>query len=115
MNDPKKPNEEPRRVSQPDEMPGQTPPMEAPSRPGIEYEKNVPHEPGQPIAMTGDKGEGSYTGTKKYQEGYKKFSQQTSPEDARKKAAKIDPNDPSLKEAEQRGKDAGRVTSPSIH
>lgn len=107
MNDPKKPNEEPRRVSQP-EQPGQT-------KPGTEYEKNVPHEHGQPVAMTGDKGEGSYTGTKQYQEGYKKFSQKTSPEDARKKAEKIDPNDPQLREAEQRGKDAGRTTSPSIH
>jgi hypothetical protein len=77
--------------------------------------KKPNEEPGQPIAKTGKKGEGSYEGTKKYQEGYQKFSQQTSPEDARKRAEKIDPNDPSLKEAEKRGKEAGeRLSSPSV-
>ena len=108
MNDPKNPNEEPQRVSQPEK---QTPPMEAP-------EKTVPHESGQPVAMTGESGEGSYEGTRKYREGYDKFSQKTSPDDAQKKAEKIDPNDPSLKQAEQRGKSGGtggRISAPSIH
>jgi hypothetical protein len=114
MNDPKKPGEEPQRVSQPDEMPGQTPPMQAPARPA-EYEKNVPHEPGQPIAHTGTVGEGSYEGTRKYREGYEKFSRQTSPDEARRKAEQINPDDPSLKQAEQRGKDAARISAPSIH
>lgn len=111
MNDPNKPNEEPRRVSQP----SQNPPVQAPGNPPSEYERNVPHNPDPSVAMTADKGEGSYEGTRKYQEGYKKFSQQTSPDDARKKAEKIDTNDPSLKQAEQRGKSAGRVSAPSIH
>jgi len=65
--------------------------------------------------MTGEKGEGSHQGTRKYREGYEKFSQKTSPEDARRMAEKIDPNDPALKQAEQRGKEAGRAPAPSIH
>lgn len=110
MNDPNKPNE-PQRVSNPE----QTPPMETPPMPATEYEKNVPHAPDQSTAMSqsGKGGEGSYEGTKQYQEGYKKFSQQTSPNDAIQKANKINPNDPSLKQAEQQGKQ--RVSAPSIH
>jgi hypothetical protein len=118
LNDPKKPMEEPQRVSNPNPN---TPPMEAPSRPQTEYEKNVPHSPDQSVAMKNDgKGEGSYEGTKQYQDGYKKFSEETSPDDAVKKAEQINPNDPSLKQAEQRGKSSnggtgGRISVPSIH
>jgi len=106
MNDPKNPGEEPKRVSNPDEVPNK----ESPS----EFEKNVPRT-SEPISMSGEAGEGSYEGTRKYREGYDKFSQKTSPEDAQKKAEKIDTNDASLKQAEQRGKNAGRISAPSIH
>lgn len=111
MNDPKKnPGQEPQRVSSPNEMPSQ-------SKPPTEFEKNVPHGD-TPVSMSGKGGEGSYEGTKKYREGYDKFAQQTSPEDAQKKAEKIDANDASLKQAEQRGKNGGtggRISAPSIH
>lgn len=105
MNDPNK--QQPQRVSNP--TPEQPP---APS----EYEKNVPHAPEQPVAISKSAkgGEGSYEGTKQYQQGYEKFAKQTSPDDAVKTATEINPNDPSLKQAEQRGK-SGRTSSPSIH
>lgn len=50
--DPKEPDEEPRRTSQPnpDEQP--MTPMEAPSSPNTEFEKQVPHQGNQPIART---------------------------------------------------------------
>ena len=46
MNDPKNPGEEPKRVSNPDEMPTE-------SNPPSEFEKNVPHTNEKPISMTG--------------------------------------------------------------
>lgn len=118
MNDPKNPNQEPRRTSQP-QQPGNEPPMEAPTSPATEFEKNVPH-PGanQPVAKAGESGEGSYKGTEQYTEGYKKFAQQTSPDEALKKAKQIDPNDPKLREANEKGKakasDVERASSPSL-
>jgi hypothetical protein len=126
MNDPKKPTEEPRRTSQPNELPGQTPPMEAPPRPGTEYERNVPHNPDQSVAKTGEGGEGSYKGTRQYQEGYEQFSRDTSPDDAMRKASEIDPDDPELLKAARVGKTSsesskknggtgGRISAPSIH
>lgn len=113
MNDPNKPTPEPQRVSNPNPN---TPPMEAPPRPQTEYEKNVPHNPDQSVAVSksGKGGEGSYEGTKQYQEGYDSFARQTSPEDALKKAREINPDDPSLEQAEQRAR-AGRVSAPSVH
>ncbi len=120
MNDPKKPTPEPQRVSHPNPN---TPPMEAPPRPQTEYEKNVPHNPDPSVAVSksGKSGEGSYEGTKQYQAGYDEFAQQTSPDDALKKAKAIDVDDPSLKQAEERartshnGGPGGRISAPSIH
>ena len=120
MNDPNKPNEEPRRVSNPNP---QTPPIEEPPMPGTEYEKNVPHqpEPSTAVSKSGEAGEGSYQGTRQYLEGYEKFAEKTSPENALKKAKEIDSADPSLKQAEKSGRIAqnggtgGRISAPSIH
>lgn len=123
MSDPKTP-QEPRRVSQPGQTPGQepneipggTPPVEAPSTPQTEYEKHVPHSPNQPVAHTGKSGEGSYEGTRKYAEGYDEFARTTTPDTAVAKAKKIDPDDPSLRKAEERAKHAAeRTSSSSIH
>ena len=102
MTDPKKPME-PQRTSQP-----QTPPDETPSHPGTEYEKNVPHTPEQPVAMSGESGEGSYQGTREYLEGYERFSESHSPEETVREAKKINPDDPKLKEAEPVCDEAGR-------
>jgi hypothetical protein len=116
VNDPKK-QPEPQRVSNPQ----QEPPMEAPQNPQTEYEKSVPHSTEKTtlsVSQDGKGGEGSYQGTKQYQDGYKKFSKETSPDDAMKKANDINPNDASLKQAEQRGKNGGtggRISAPSIH
>lgn len=115
MNDPKKQPQEPQRVSNPQQQPA---PMQTPPNPQTEFEKSVPHSDDPSIAMSGESGEGSYKGTKQYNEGYKKFSKDTSPEDAIKKANEINPNEPSLKQAEQRGKNGGtggRISAPSIH
>jgi hypothetical protein len=112
MNDPKTPTEEPRRVSNP--QPGETPPMEAPSTPQTEYEKEVPHSPNQPVAKMGKTGEGSYEGTKQYDEGLEKFTETHSNEDTIKTAKKIDVDDPALKKAEKKARE-GRVSSSSIH
>jgi len=113
MNDPSKPNQEPRRVSQPNQpsQPQKTKPVEAP---GSEYEKEVPHSGEPPVAHTGKFGEGSYEGTREYAEGYEEFARSTSPDESVKKGQEIDPNDPVLKEAEERAKSA-RVSSTSIH
>lgn len=146
MNDPKKqPQEEPRRTSQP--SPGEQPmtPMEAPSSPNTEFEKQVPHQGNAPIAgasersipgpnprlagadspaiaKTGKVGEGSYEGTRQYDEGIEAFSKKNPVEQSMKDAKKIDTNDPSLKKAEQVGKSKqanvtseGRTSSASIH
>jgi len=123
MNDPKKqPQEEPRRTSQPN--PGEQPmtPMEAPSTPNTEFEKQVPHQGNMPIAKTGKVGEGSYEGTRQYDEGLEEFSKKSSPEQSVQQAKKIDPDDPELKRAEQIGKSKQanmsserRTSSASIH
>lgn len=107
MNEPKK--QEPQQPENPQ--------TRTPSNPTSEFEKNIPHNDDNTVAMSqeGVSGEGSYRGTKQYQDGYKKFSQQTSPDDAVKKATKIDPNDPSLEQAERQGKGAGRASAPSVH
>ncbi|MGZ3420875.1 MAG: hypothetical protein ACXVEE_23565 [Polyangiales bacterium] len=112
MNDPKQPNQEPRRVSNP--QPSQPPPIETPSAPQTEYEKEVPHSPNQPVAKTGTKGEGSYEGTRQYDEGLEKFTETHSNEETIQAAKKIDPNDPALKQAEKKARE-GRVSSSSIH
>jgi hypothetical protein len=113
MNDPKTPSQEPRRVSNP--QPGEAPPMEAPPQgPQTEYEKEVPHSPNQPVAKMGGKGEGSYEGTKQYDEGLEKFSETNSNEDTIKRAKSIDVDDPALKKAEKKARE-GRVSSASIH
>ncbi len=78
----------------------------------------------QPVAMSGDKGEGSYKGTQQYKEGYEKFSKEVSPDGAMQKAKQIDPDQQDLKQAEQQGKTGkttenggtgGRISAPSIH
>jgi hypothetical protein len=66
------------------------------------------------VSKSGKGGEGSYEGTKKYQEGFEKFAEDTSADEAVKKAGEINPDDASLKKAEQRGKD-GRTSAHSIH
>lgn len=117
MADPKMPDPEPRRVSQPGKTrPDETPtPVEAPKQPS-EWEKEVPHTGSQPVALTGRYGEGNYEATREYAEGYEEFASQTTPDESVRKGKKIDPDDPALKEAEQRGKRAeARPSAPSIH
>lgn len=120
MNDPKTPNQEPRRTSQPGKKtnePRETPGTKA--APATEYEKDVPHTGEQPVAYTGKSGEGSYEGTREYSEGYEEFASHTSAEESVEKGKKIDPNEPSLKDAEQRAKRGqarvSRPSSESIH
>ena len=151
MQEPKKePQEEPRRTSQPN--PGQQPmtPMEPPTAPGTEYEKQVPHQGNQPIAESsassnsgpnprltgadsraigkmGQSGEGSYEGTRDYDEGLEKFTQSHPPDESVRKGKQIDPNDPELAKAEAIGKSKqanvahegrksgdGRASAPSV-
>jgi hypothetical protein len=100
---PTNPDQEPRRTAPP-EQPGQTPPNEAPPSPATEYEKHVPHDPNQPVARAGTVGEGSYEGTRAYDDGLEQFSKDVSPEEAVQRARKIDVDDPELKDAERRGK-----------
>ena len=117
MNDPNKKPEEPRRVSNP--QPGETPPMQAPpATPGTEYEKNVPHTKNEPIAISreaGEKGEGSYKGTRQYDEGLENFSKKHSSDESVKKAKQINPDDAQLKQAEKKAKEGPRISSPSVH
>ncbi len=109
MADPKTP--EPRRVSQPEESrPDETP------KPPSEWEKEVPHTGSQPVARTGRYGEGNYEATREYAEGYEEFASHTTPDESVRKGKEIDPDEPSLKDAEQRGKRAeARPSAPSIH
>jgi len=121
--DPTKKPEEPR-PSQPQAPPPQTPPNEAPETPNTEYEREVPHTGSQPIARTADGGEGSYEGTRQYDEGLEQFTQEHSPDESLREASEIDPDDPELVRALEEGKrprpskpqiepDAGRRSAPS--
>jgi hypothetical protein len=124
--DPKHKPEEPQRTSQP--HPGETP-IEAPDQPDTEYERNVPHQGSEPIAHMGTSGEGSYEGTKQYDDGLDAFSKQHSVDESIEAGRKIDTNDPALKAAEEKGKapmkrggdrkptmqpDEGRASTPSV-
>jgi hypothetical protein len=124
--DPNQKPTEPQRTSQP--QPGEKP-MEAPQQPNTEYERNVPHQGNEPIAHTGKSGEGSYEGTKQYDDGLDAFTKNHPVDESIEAGKKIDVNDPSLKAAEEKGKapaksggerkptmspDQGRTSSPSI-
>jgi hypothetical protein len=55
QHEPKEPDEEPRRTSEPNPgpqpmQPPMDPPMEPPTTPGTEFEKQVPHQGNPPIA-----------------------------------------------------------------
>jgi hypothetical protein len=140
INDPNKKPIEPQRTSQPNPQEQPMTPMEAPGTPSTEYEKQVPHQGNRPIAhgggaamptssprgsssdavsRTGKSGEGSYEGTRDYDDGLAKFSKEHSPEESVERGKKIDPNDPELKRAEEAGKrkgmDGQRRSSPSVH
>ncbi len=127
--DPNQKPTEPQRTSQP-QQPGETPmPVESPPQPGTEYERNVPHQGNEPIAHTGKGGEGSYEGTKQYDDGLDAFTKKHPVEESIESGRKIDMNDPTLKAAEEKGKapaksggdrkpaiapDQGRASSPSV-
>lgn len=118
MNDPNKKPLEPQRTSQP--TPDQPPnPMEAPATPNTEYEHQVPHEGNQPIARTAKGGgEGSYEGTRQYDDGLAAFTKTHSVDQSIREGKQIDTSDPELKNAEKIGKAKGtdqeRRSSPSI-
>jgi hypothetical protein len=111
---PMQPNQQPQRTSQP-MQPGQTPPNETPASPDTEYERNVPHTTDQPVAQTGKHGEGSYEGTKQYDQGLEEFGKKNPPDESVRRGKQIDTDDPALREAEKRAKagDTGRVSTPS--
>lgn len=106
---PRPPQTEPQHVSNPPN----TPPLEAPSTPKTEYENEVPHSGNEPIAKLGKTGEGSYEGTRQYDEGLEQFTEGHDPDASSDDARKIDPDDPELKRAERRAKDGPRPSSPS--
>ena len=116
MPEPKKePQEEPRRTSQPDADPQPMTPMEPPSAPGTEFEKKVPHQGNQPIARSdaARSGEGSYEGTRRYDEGLERFSEEKPVEESLRDARSIDTEDPELKRAEKIGKSKSAESRPS--